>query len=477
MSNQLIRKAIIEAIPPQNANWGETPRPAHIYLPSAHAKALRWESNLVVGARGVGKSFWTAALEDNHTRGVINSEIIGLAKVKTSIGYGLAPKMDDYPEENTFTELRIKGFDAFTIWRGVVIRWVKRILEVPNQAEKWENTISWCRDNSEEFARLVESANSKLKKAGERGLLVFDSLDRTSNDWSQMDENLKGLLRVTLWLKSFSSLSAKVFLRDDQFDRSITNFPDASKLLATKTDLIWLPHDLHGLLWQHLCNASDEHGEILREIWKSVVGLMPSERNGIWQLGDKGKREESCQRKLFEKIAGPWMGKDRRRGVPYVWTVGHLSDGNKRTSPRSFLAALQAAAKDSMEKYPDHNYPLHYESIKRGVQNASQIRIDEVAEDYPWVRKLCEALRGKNVPCALEVFADQWKESYPGGLQQTVDNRLPPQHLAKGWGGIVEDLERIGIFEVLRDERINMPDLYRVGFGLGRRGGVRPTKR
>jgi hypothetical protein len=26
----------------------------------------------------------------------------------------------------------------------------------------------------------------------------------------------------------------------------------------------------------------------------------------------------------------------------------------------------------------------------------------------------------------------------------------------------------------MRDGRINMPDLYRVGFGLGRKGGVTP---
>ncbi|ADP11828.1 hypothetical protein EJP617_21470 [Erwinia sp. Ejp617] len=35
---------------------------------------------------------------------------------------------------------------------------------------------------------------------------------------------------------------------------------------------------------------------------------------------------------------------------------------------------------------------------------------------------------------------------------------------------------RIGVFEERADERIDMPDLYRVGFGLGRKGGVKPNK-
>ncbi|WP_322487097.1 hypothetical protein [Chloroflexus sp.] len=51
-------------------------------------------------------------------------------------------------------------------------------------------------------------------------------------------------------------------------------------------------------------------------------------------------------------------------------------------SPRSFLAAIRAAAKDS-KRYPNYPYPLHYESITRGVQQASQTRVDEIAEDYP----------------------------------------------------------------------------------------------
>jgi hypothetical protein len=37
-----------------------------------------------------------------------------------------------------------------------------------------------------------------------------------------------------------------------------------------------------------------------------------------------------------------------------------------------------------------------------------------------------------------------------------------------------EDLQRLGLLETKKDGRIDMPDLYRVGFGLGRKGGVKP---
>lgn len=37
-------------------------------------------------------------------------------------------------------------------------------------------------------------------------------------------------------------------------------------------------------------------------------------------------------------------------------------------------------------------------------------------------------------------------------------------------------LSELAFFETMKDGRVNLPDLYRVGFGLGRRGGVRPVK-
>jgi hypothetical protein len=261
-----------------------------------------------------------------------------------------------------------------------------------------------------------------------------------------------------------------------QFDRTAVDFPDASKLLATRSELTWARHDLHGLLWQTLINGPDAHGERLREVYRSASGALPAQSGERWLLSDEAKRETPAQRALFEALAGPWMGRDRRRGVPYVWSVGHLADGQGRTSPRSFLAAIRQSAEDSRERYPDHGLALHYESIKRGIQKASEIRVDEMAEDYPWVRTFMTPLAGLTVPCEYALILQRWEEAFPGGPRAARIERLPPQHAERGWDGIREDLKRLGLFETKLDGRIDMPDLYRVGFGLGRRGGVRPGR-
>jgi hypothetical protein len=470
------RQAIVTALPLTTSNYGEKPDRRLVYVPPAHIKALRLESNLVVGARGVGKSFWTAALSATALGALLGQAVRELERTTVHIGFAVTPNIDAFPDSDMFGQLMGNSISAYDVWRAVVARWLAEPTIATVPSESWPATVEWVRSNPEPLARLVQRANQHFSEIQRYGLIVFDALDRTSADWRTMDSIVRELLRVVLWLKSYPRLHAKVFLREDQFDRTVTDFPDASKLLATKAELTWAAHDLHGLLWQMLCNAPDVHGELLRAIYSDAIGTAPREDDGVWQLADDAKRESAKQRALFEALAGPWMGTDRRRGVPYVWSVSHLADGRGRTSPRSFLAAIRAAAEDSSERSSGYNYALHYESIKRGVQSASQIRVSEMAEDYPWVRNLMEPLRGLTVPCPFEMIAERWKEHFPQGPGAAAGNRLPPQHAELGWAGVRDDLTRLGVFETMRDSRINMPDLYRVGFGLGRRGGVQPIR-
>jgi hypothetical protein len=231
------------------------------------------------------------------------------------------------------------------------------------------------------------------------------------------------------------------------------------------------------MMWQRLVNAPDHHGEILRGLIKAVLPSSEALVNdgGAWSLPKTLGAEAPYQRLLFEALAGDKMGKDARRGVPYVWSVSHLADGHNWTSPRSFLAAIRGASEDSEQHYPFHSLALHYESIKRGIQKASQIRVLQVQEDDDWVRPVMSPLKGMNVPCEYLKIEQLWQEEFPDGPSSVPATYLPPQH-ADSWGGVKKDLDRLGIFVTRKDGRIDMPDLYRVGFSLGRKGGVAPKK-
>lgn len=469
-----IRAAILQALPSDWSTHGASPTMGSLYIAPAHIKALRLECSLVVGARGVGKSFWTAVLGSPELRSLLGQSIHELEQVDVHTGYGVAASAD-YPDASTFQSLLGLGHCALDIWKSVVLRWLAPSDDPQLPRSSWSDTVAWLKGHPEEVARQMLQANERLQSRGRRGLVVFDALDRVSDDWQVMDEAVRDLMRVALWLKSYPRLHVKVFLREDQFNRSLANFPDASKLLTTQIDLTWEQHELHGLLWQQLVNAPGAHGECMRQIFKNhVPSPLARTSQGSWMLPDSAQRDTPEQRALFEALAGPWMGRDKRRGVPYVWTVSHLADGRGQTSPRSFLAAIRQAAEDSAKKYPEHPLALHHESIKRGIQAASQIRVDEMAEDHPWVRKILKPLGGLNVPCEYESIVARWRAEFPSGPQNIEYVGLPPRHLEQGWNGIRDSLMRLGIFEFKKDGRIDMPDLYRVGFGLGRKGGVKP---
>ena len=68
-----LREAILNAFL-ETSNFGETPKPGMLYIPLSHLKALRLEASIVVGGRGVGKSFWTAALQSEQLRNQLGDE-------------------------------------------------------------------------------------------------------------------------------------------------------------------------------------------------------------------------------------------------------------------------------------------------------------------------------------------------------------------------------------------------------------------
>nr|WP_255722370.1 hypothetical protein [Ectothiorhodospira lacustris] len=470
------REAMLAALPVDTSPSGTCLPLSQLYVPPTHLKALRMECQLVVGTRGVGKSVWTMALGDLSLRRALGSAVPELDRTAIHVGYSERPALDDYPDADTLAVLLSADHAPYQIWRAVMVRWVARLSEQSAPMGSWAGTVEWVLNQPESVARLMQVASRYQMNQGTYGLILFDALDRVSSDWVQMDRVVRDLLRAVLWLKSYPHLSAKVFLREDQLERTVTNFPDASKLLATQAELSWARHDLHGLLWQYLINGPGEQGAMLREVYLSVQRRPPIEQDDHFALHEAAKRDTSVQRQLFEALAGAWMGRDRRRGIPYTWVVGHLADGQGRTSPRSFLAAVRQAVEETGNRYPEHRHALHYESIKRGVRKASEIRVNELAEDYPWVRTVLAPLEGLTVPIAFEVIRERWLSTFPADiLGLDLGAGLPPQHQALGWEGVKDDLLRIGVFEQRRDGRIDMPDLYRVGFGLGRRGGIKPN--
>ncbi len=500
---------------PDGTSHGDRALLNQVYVPPSHLKALHPDNLLVTGMRGAGKTFWWGALQDEAVRTLVGqqstrSPVIGSMEVRTGFGVTLAP--DQYPGRHVLTNLMLAGFEPKIIWRTVQAYQLAGAAHELRKRRWWRERVAFVDRHPEAIDRLFYETDVECDRRGTYLVILFDALDRCSDDWREMYRAIRGLLQTALDMRSYRRLRVKVFLRTDQADWSrIADFPDASKVLSSAVELNWPRRDLYGLLWHLLANGNGEHGEAFRSFltptgWETLtVGS-----RSVFSL-PRSVLKEDHQRSSFHAISGRWMGLGPKRGFPYTWIPNHLADTEGRVSPRSFLAALRRAVEHTQDEHSEHQHALHYDSIKRGVQAASEIRVGEMREDYPWIHRVLMPLAGKLVPCAFEEIAERWRQeevlerlteevdqneiapenppevllsergSFGDGFdpiegEDQKESRLLPRHLDQGPDGVRTDLEALGVFMRLRDGRVNIPDVFRVGYGLGRRGGVRPIR-
>ncbi len=468
---------------PEGTSHGEPPAPEHVYLPRSHLKAMDPNSLLVTGMRGAGKTFWWSALQNGDVRRLIGQSaerppLNEYTEVRSGFGVRSAP--DEYPGRDALRGLMNVGVEPRIIWRTVQAWHIAPDDHPLRQRNSWETRAGYVADNPEIIERLFEERDAEFDWKGVHFMLIFDGLDRCADDWKETHRAIRGLLQTAVEMRAYRRLRVKVFLRSEQIDESeIADFPDASKIFASKVELNWPRRDLYGLLWHYLVNGPS--GGVFRKfLWDGYWSSVTVGKQSVFFVPRRLVADEDRQREMFHGIAGRWMGRGSKRGFPYTWIPNHLSDTEGRVSARSFLAALRTAAGDTADRYMEHEKILHYDSIRRGVQTASKIRVGELREDYPWVHRALGPLEGMVVPCKFEEIAERWRgEDILDRLTEDLKQnevKLPPRHIGQGAGGVRRDLESLGVFQRLRDGRVNIPDVFRLGYGLGRKGGVRPIR-
>lgn len=472
---------------------GVLKRPVNTYVPNSHARALQFESVIVEGIRGSGKSHWWSVLNSEEHRTYLASvfpETRIEENVKISQGFGAGvSKQDDigWPSKRVLKSL-LKSYDPASIWMAVTAVHLEFASPFP-LGGRWHEQVAWIEGNPEEFDELLETTDDRYADSNQKHIILFDALDRLADGWEGIRPLAKALFQWALELRSTYNIRLKLFVRPDMLqDKAIIAFPDSSKLLARKVSLNWQRADLYALLFQRLSNHA-EHGKLFRDHCKEhfQLKLKRDKESESWKLPEPLQHNETIQREVFHALAGPAMGRGKyahKRGYPYTWLPNHLLDGLEQVSPRSFIAALHSAASyDKPEE--DWLYVLHFKGIYEGVQQASSIRVNEITnEDYPWVEPLMTALRNGvplSVPCEKEAIFERWEEQeVVEHLQSKISSndavKLPPANASEGAKGILQDLLDLGVMQRLWDGRIQMPDVYRVGFGLKRRGGVKPLR-
>lgn len=480
---EILRTAIRQSLPDIEPTRNDTELVMKgTYVPTSYLKALNEDYSLIVGMRGAGKTFWTTALASNDHRRFIQKAYpdIKIQNAIVSVGFN-SSKSETFPENAIISNLvkHLDIDDCAVVWRTILACQTGILHGLPQDCT-WKDRCDWVRNNPENVARHFRLYDTELRSKKQFHYILFDELDRLTNTWASIRPLIKSLFQIALEFQAYYAIRLKLFVRPDIIeDTEITAFSDASKLLAKKTMLEWNMTDLYALLFQSLINAS-VGGNLFRDMINQII--VPNTdwntEENIYLIPYDLRNNEELQQKVFEKIAGRYMTKAspsaHKRGYVYKWLPNHLMDGREAVSPRSFCAAVrEAAAYD--RNLSEWQYPLHYKGIMTGVQAASLIRVDEVYEDYPWIKKAMGACGGITVPADKETFIGAWEKSKIIPTIQAEQNmRLSPLNIVHGEEGLLDDLERVGILSRIGKERnrIQIPDVYRIAFGMGRKGGV-----
>ncbi|MFZ2305988.1 MAG: hypothetical protein WAW73_23090 [Rhodoferax sp.] len=464
------------------------PQRSEIYIPSLHSKALLQEVSIVEGMRGAGKSFWTAVLLNDDTRKLVSgvANIQKLDQLIVKIGFGMSLDNDVFPAPKRVASLMEQGCTADDIWRSVLLRHLLKVLQKPMSFDDDVDAAAlWVKDNRDTADNHLTVCDRDLVQQGKVFLLLFDSLDKLAGDWAHIRVLLSSALQLGLECRSRRAIRFKFFLRSDMVeeDDEIWRFADSSKLLHSMETLTWRPNDLFGLILLHLANDQSVGTNFRQEISDKTHLEFPL-IDGTYSLPRGLTAREQPLRSIIETLAGPWVGTNAKRGFTFTWIPTHLSDAKGRLSPRSILLAFRKAAQWTNERHPDHPTALHYEGIQQGVVEASKIRINEIKEDYPWVGPLLNALNGATVPLTMDELTARWTDScISASLDAAAQNqRLPPRRYTndpnrKGdLQALVDDLIELAVLYRTEDKRLNMPDIFRIGFGIKRQGGVKPPR-
>lgn len=446
------------------------------FLPEGHRGVLDLRRQLVVGNRGMGKSFWTHALLSKELRGrlaaVYGHQLLSTADVL--VGFNGSDRVSPTaPTIDEITSLFRQGMDPALIWRGVLIRIATKYVR-GSIDEPLGDVISSLETSPNRYSAVLSAADDELVRSNKTLLVVFDALDRLGRDWESIRSLTRALLSLAVGLQSFSSIRAKIFMRVDQFaDQDLFRFPDSSKIKNDHVDLLWRPTELYGLLLFELLRNDSARKPL------EALAQRESASNALPKAGIESWANSEAQARVINGIAGEFMGGNKKRGRVYTWLPLHLSDAAHTCSPRSFLTAWKKAA----EHHPaPAERAIDHLGLLEGVRWASRSRLEELYEDYPWIKPALEALRREFVPMEREQLLEIWErkkviDSIRGDA--TTEPRYTPVKFLAGDepSALLSSMRDVGVMEERANGKINVPDIFRIEAEILRKGGVAVPKR
>jgi hypothetical protein len=472
------RKALLQHIGALATDADAVDLPSQVFLPlDSHRLALRPEIVVVEGSRGAGK---TALFHLVNELGPNIGSFFEDPSIPSATWVDAFSERIHHPAPHVLDQL-VTTVDSTSdaplraFWsvhllarlRAAGVPGAQMPIEVAAQYYAAPHDLKgWVTLGVTHIASVMSSLDAVDTALGGKKQLVFasyDHLDRLGL-LEQTRATRQRLVRalVALWLSlstRYRHLRGKVFLRPDLFEEAERSFADASKLRPRSVSLEWDTGSLYRLAARHLANRGPAISP-MRE-WLETAGIHLSQHSGSNAFGVMpGPFSERTQKAFAKKLAGEVMGKGPKKGFTFRWIPARLKDAGGRIVPRSFLRLLAHASKQALQDPPGRGPLMEPTHLVLALKSTSNDRVNELREEYPFVGRLGN-LRGQTMLMAK-----------PDVVRLLAKPPAEDDGFGKDGESVFDELLRVGVLEIRADGRIDVPDIYRYGHGIKRKGGA-----
>lgn len=462
-----------------------------LYPVPSQARVFHLDKILIIGGRGTGKTqIFRALLSDRGREAVVRAtgvklihDVRKMVMIEAfSAGSAANAQVPLHPAADAIEDV-VQDDDVGAtrrLWLGVCLARLglhpsalallpasdqAALVQLGNAAASARELRAWVDADVERPFAILDALDRAATGRGLACIFTFDALDRAANRWDTLGLLVGGLLSLALDIsRRHRSIRLKIFLRPDLESDAAKGFPDASKLRGYREELHWERGDLYRLAFKRMVGDLS-HGPRMKAFLDRAIGF-----DAFDDIPDLGwtpgiRLDEPAQARAMEKLVGKYMGATPQKGVTYNWIPNHLADAYRRVSPRSFLVALHAAAKDMRGRSAlIGERVLAPAALEDGVRAASLRRVEEIAEDFPWVPEVQRRMEDLLVPAQASDVLQRLKKCVIS---------LPPRGVTSADpDAMLEKLVDLGVFFRIGDGRLNAPDLYRVAMKMKRRGGI-----
>lgn len=480
-----IRNAIA-AIPGDVSNdavGAYAPKLEDIYAPPTHAAALDPTTPIVIGSRGAGKSFWSGVLGQQDT---INAAALAFPRLKlddirVQFGFTAVGGADGVSAEvlERYVSDPADPGQARAFWWATVVR---AAIRDSGGSVQWNEAIAAGADWEKREALLADH-DARLRRQHKTLLIVYDALDGVATDWARRRMLTEALLEVVWAMRAYRNLRVKLFLRPDMLEDESLRFVELPKLRTGAVRLEWSPLDLYGMFFSRLAlNGDNDARNAFAVLLNNQRISRPEQRDVLshrWPL----TKSADAQKSVMRVLAGDFMAEGKfgyKKGNTYDWPINHLADAFREVTPRSFLGLMIGAAKSGPA--PDDRV-ITATGIINGLRAASKTRVDQLHQEFAWIKGVLAPLAGLLMPKEPDEVYDVWRRA--GTVKAVIEDSrnkgyLPPFPITEGASerDLFIAMQDIGVMSRRpggrKDPpgyfRIDMPDLYRVAAKLLKKG-------